>query len=103
MTLDEIKRAIDSWSRRKKLEAQELAINNYILASLVARNIAATFSNDVEIPKVEQIYSSLFEDQAKETQEKQENLKAELSAARFKQFADFHNKKFKNQEVAKAE
>ena len=95
MTIGELNRFIASWQRRTKQQAQEQAAHNYILAGLIGRSIASYFSEDIEVPKVEEVYSSLFEDKAKETKEKQENLITELSVARFKQFANFHNEKYK--------
>ncbi len=47
------------------------------------------------MPKLEEVYSSLFEEQAKENKRKQEELATELAVARFKQFANLHNEKLK--------
>lgn len=47
------------------------------------------------MPKVEEVYSSLFEDKAEETKQQQENLQTQLAVARLKQFATFHNEKYK--------
>ena len=47
------------------------------------------------MPKIEEVYSSLFEEQAKENKQKQEEMATELAVARFKQFANLHNEKFK--------
>lgn len=47
------------------------------------------------MPKVEEVYSSLFDDKAEVTKQQKETLKTELSALRLKQFATFHNEKYK--------
>lgn len=95
MTIAELNRYIESWQRRTKREAQERAAHNYILAGLVGRSIASYFSEEIEMPKVEEVYSSLFEDKAEVTKQQKETLKTELSALRLKQFATFHNEKYK--------
>lgn len=95
MTIAELNRYTKSWQRREKQRAQEIAVHNYILAGLVGRNIASYFSQDIDMPKIEEVYSSLFEDQAKENKQKQEEMATELAVARFKQFANLHNEKFR--------
>ena len=95
MTIAELNRYISSWQRRTKQQAQEQAAHNYILAGLIGRSIASYFSEEIEMPKVEEVYSSLFEDKAEETKQQQENLQTQLAVARLKQFATFHNEKYK--------
>ena len=95
MTIAELNRFIKSWQRREKQRAQETAVHNYILAGLVGKSIASYISSDIEMPRIEEVYSSLFEDKAEETKQKQEELATELAVARFKQFANLHNEKFK--------
>jgi hypothetical protein len=95
MTIAELNRYTKSWQRREKQRAQEIAVHNYILAGLIGRNMAGLFSQEVEMPKLEEVYSSLFEDKAEDTKRKQEELATELAVARFKQFANLHNENFK--------
>lgn len=95
MTIAELNRYLQSWQRRTKREAQERAAHNYILAGLVGRSIASYFSEEIEMPKVEEVYSSLFTDKAEETKQKQQELETEVAVARFKQFVNFHNEKYK--------
>lgn len=96
MTIGEIKRAIDSKIRREKRELQQQALLDYIQADLIGRSVGRFLVGDkVEYPTPEEAYTSLFEDKAKARKEEIENKRAELSVLRFKQFANFHNKKFK--------
>ena len=99
MTLGEVERAVLSWQRRNKRQAQEQAAFDYILASLVGVNVASYFSK-TNVPSLNEVYSHLFEEKTAETQEQQIDAKTELSALRFKQFAKSFNDRFNKQEVA---
>ena len=98
MTIAEIERAIDSKKRMQKAQAQEKASFDYILADLIGKSISRIYSSTNEMPDIAQVYPTLFntEDIEQAKAEKQ----AELSVARFKQFAKSFNSKF-NKEVAK--
>ena len=100
MTISELERMVKSWQRVQKTQAQEKAAYDYILASLVGVNVASFFSNNVEIPKLQEVYSHLFEEQVKEAEEQAIDVKTELSALRFKQFVKSYNDRFYKQEVA---
>lgn len=93
MTLAELNRAIESRSRVYKLEQQEIASHNYILAELIGRSISRIYSSANHMPEIQEAYPTLFD--SKEVEEKRAQQKAELSALRFKQFAQAYNKKFK--------
>lgn len=100
MTLGEIKRAIESKIRIEKHEAQQKALLDYIQADLIGRSVGRFLvGGEVEYPTPEEAYSSLFEDKAKIKEEEKVKKLDELSALRFRQYADFHNKKI-NKEVA---
>ena len=99
MTLAELARAMESKQRVEKLRAQERASYDYILADLIGRSIGRIYSSSTKIPAISEAYPTLFNSQ--EIEEQKAAQKAELSALRFKQFANSYNKKFKNQEVAK--
>lgn len=99
MTLGEVERAVLSWQRRNKREAQERAAYDYILAALIGTNVASYFSN-ATVPPLKEVYSHLFEEQTAEVQEQKIDAKTELSALRFKQFAKSFNDRFNKQEVA---
>lgn len=93
MTLAEVDRAIASSKRVMKQQAQERASFDYILADLIGRSIARIYSSSTKIPEISAVYPSLFD--SKELEEQRAVKKAELSALRFKQFADSYNKKYK--------
>lgn len=103
MTFAEIKRAIASKVRINKIQAQERASFDYILADLIGKSIARIHAEDgVEIfPRLEDAYPTLFDDlpQVQEREDKLAEAKDELSALRFRLFATSHNEKLK--EVAK--
>lgn len=93
MTIAELVRAIDSKKRIQKDLSKERASFDYILADLIGRSISRIYSSSSNMPAIEEVYPSLFDSQ--EIKEKEAERKAELSAIRFKQFADSYNKKFK--------
>lgn len=99
MTLGEIERAVLSWQRVSKRQAQEQAAYNYIMAALIGTNVASYFTN-ATVPPLAEVYSHLFEEKAAEVQEQKIDAKTELSALRFKQFAKSYNDRFYKQEVA---
>lgn len=103
MTFAEIRRAIVSKQRQAKIQAQERASFDYILADLIGKSIARLHAEEgAEVfPRLEDAYPSLFEDlpQVKEKEEKLSAARDELSALRFRLFATSHNEKLK--EVAK--
>lgn len=98
MTIGELSRAVESFNRRKKEEAKEKASYDYILADLIGRSVARMFSSSATMPEIGELYPTLFDTQEIQ-QQKQEKL-AELSALRFKQFAQSFNQNF-HKEVAK--
>lgn len=93
MTLAELERIVDSKKRVQKVQAQEKASYDYILADLIGRSISRIYSSSAHMPEISEMYPTLFDSQ--EIQEKKQEKKAELSALRFKQFAESYNKKFK--------
>ena len=99
MTLAELERAINSKRRVEKIRAQEKASFDYILADLIGRSFARTQSSANRMPEISEVYPSLFD--SEEIQEKKQEKQAELSALRFKLFAESYNKKFKSKEVQK--
>lgn len=93
MSLAELRRALDSKKRVIKLQAMERASYDYILADLVGRSVGRFFSSSNKFPEVAEAYPSLFN--SEQMQEEKAKKQAELSIARFKQFADNHNRNFK--------
>lgn len=96
MTIAELSRVFDSKKRRMKAEAQEKAYYDYVLADLIGRSISRLYSKSAKLPSIDEAYPNLFEAEKEDITVKQD----ELSAIRFKQFADTFNKRFKK-EVSK--
>jgi len=92
MTLAELERAILSKRRMEKIRAQERASYDYILADLIGRSVARLQSSSNKMPEISAAYPTLFD--AQEIEEKKAEKKAELSALRFKLFANAFNEKF---------
>lgn len=99
MTLAEFDRALEAHKRLEKRKAQEQATMDYILGDLIGRSIARIYSSSANYPDISAVYPTLFD--SKEIEQQKANKRAELSALRFKQYANFHNNKMKNKEVAK--
>lgn len=92
MTLAELERLFNSKKRMQKERAQEKAYFDYTLANLIGISVARAFNKSNEMPPIEEAYPSLFD--AEKIQEQKQQKQDELSAIRFKQFADAFNKKF---------
>lgn len=99
MTLAELKRAIDSYNRRYRLREREQAAFDYILADAVGKSVARLYSSSATMPKIYELYPALFDSEAIQEQEQQK--RDELSALRFKQFAQAHNNKQKGAAIEK--
>lgn len=97
MTLAELERLIASKKRVYKAQAQERASFDYILADLIGRSVARVYNSSNTLPEISSAYPTLFD--SKEVEEQKATKKAELSALRFRLFANSFNKRFK--EVAK--
>ena len=95
MTLAELERLIESKRRTQKTEAQEKASYDYILADMIGRSISRIYSSSSRMPDISEMYPTLFD--TKEIEEKRSAKKSELSALRFRQFANSYNKKFKEE------
>lgn len=94
MTIGEIQRLIKSQNRKKKNQDKEKAAFDYIQAQLIIRGVSSAIVGGEGIPELTEAYGSLFEDTELQKAEEKQNVKDELSALRFKQFAQFHNKKY---------
>ena len=93
MTFAELDRLVASKQRMEKHKAQERATYDYILAALVGRAFSAGMDSKAKFPDIHEVYPSLFDPHEREIQ-KQEQTN-QLSALRFKQFAQSYNKKYK--------
>ena len=96
MTFAEIERAIKSANRVRKLQAQEQATYDYILANLITKGVSKVLGDKGSYPSIEEAYPGVFDDVIAKAEEHRMNL----SALRFKQFAQSYNSNFKNKEVA---
>lgn len=97
MTIAELNRAILSRNRVKKIQDQERASFDYILAETIGRAVSLNFSKGSTFPEIQEVYPTLFDKLLLE--EARQAKQAEISALRFKQFAASHNKKFKEVQV----
>lgn len=93
MTFAELDRLVASKQRMDRHNAQERATYDYILAALIGRAFAAGMDSKATFPEIHEVYPSLFDKGEREIQ-KQERSN-QLSALRFKQFADSYNKRYK--------
>lgn len=93
MTFAELDRFFESQMRIKKREAQERASFDYLLADLIGKSVARIYSSSNNMPDISEVYPTLFD--SKDIEEKKRAKLAEISALRFKQFANFHNSKIK--------
>lgn len=99
MTIGELERAIASKQRTEMLRAKERASYDYILADLIGRSISRIYSSSARMPEISEVYPNLFS--TEEIEEKRQEQRDELSALRFKLFAEAYNNKSK--EAAKVE
>lgn len=97
MTFAELQRAFDSKARVVEREQKIKATFDYILADAIGRSIGRLYSSSNKMPAISELYPSLYK--AEEEQELIQQRKDELSALRFKLFAEAFNNNFK--EVAK--
>ena len=88
MTPAELERMVES----KKRSLKEKASFDYILADLIGHSVSRIYNSGNKMPTLNEAYPFLFneEEEAEKIQEK----KDELSALRFKLFAQSYNKKF---------
>lgn len=93
MTLAELERAIASKNRQKQLRLQEQANFDYILADLIGRSIGRLYSSSTRLPDITEAYPKLFD--AEKIEQERADKKAEISAMRFRQFADSFNRRYK--------
>ena len=102
MTFAELNRAIMSHNRKEERKQKEFEANraayDYILADLIGRSVARLYSSTAHMPEVFEVYPKVFNDE--KIKEQREQKEAELSALRFRMFADSFNKRIK--EVAKS-
>jgi hypothetical protein len=74
-----------------KRREQRKASFDYILADLIGRSVARVHNSSNKMPTLAEAYPTLFDKEAEE--EEIQKKKDELSALRFRQFAQSYNKK----------
>lgn len=94
MTLAEVERAIESKKRVILANQKSQAMFDYTLALLIGRSVSRIFNSKNEMPTIAVAYPSLFE--SEENEEEKIKKMDELSAIRFRLFAQSINKKFKD-------
>lgn len=87
MTFAEVSRFIDSGKRKERRRAEF----DYVLADLIGRSVARVYNSSNTLPTLAQAYPSLFDEV--EEEEKIQARKDELSALRFRQFAQSYNQR----------
>lgn len=97
MTPGEVVRAIESFNRRARIEAQERASYDYIQANLIIKGVGIVLSGKGSMPSVQEAYPNVFDDLIKAQEEELQAKRNELSTLRFKQFAQSYNKRFKKE------
>lgn len=92
MTLGEFKRAIESKVRLIQIHDQKQATFDYILADLIGRSVSRIYNSANKMPSKSDVYPSLFSKEIEE--EAIQARRDEVSAIRFKSFANSFNKNF---------
>lgn len=93
MTIAEIQRAIASKARIIKAENKRKAEFDYMLAQLIGMNVSMCFSEKAELLSLAECYPALFAEDFKKVEEEKARKAKELSALRFIEYANAHNKK----------
>ena len=97
MTIAEITRMAKSKQRTTITASKERALFDYLLADLIGKSVSRIYSNSARMPELYEVYPSLFEQE--DIEEKKQEQRDNLSALRFKQFAQSYNKRFKKEEA----
>lgn len=86
---------MESYNRTKQAQAKEKASFDYVLASLIVKGVGICLGSKETFPKLEEAYTTAFSDDIERRKEEEEEQRAQLSALRFKQFAQTYNKRFR--------
>lgn len=97
MTLGEVHRAIESWNKRHLRELRDKATFDYIHASLIRHGVGIVLGSKAPMPSLEEVYSELFAEDRERREAEIQEQKMNLSALRFKQFAESFNQNFQSE------
>lgn len=92
MTIAELVRLIESLKRREKERLREKAVFDYNLANLIGKSMSRIFNSSNTYPELNEAYPDLFD--SEELEKQKQAKRNELSALRFKQFANAFNSRF---------
>lgn len=93
MTIGELDRYVSSRQRQEKHKLKERATMDYTHALLIGRAVKGS-DEEHPFPDLYEVYPQLFFEEVKQKEERESELRAELSAIRFIQFAESFNSKF---------
>lgn len=97
MTILELSNFMRSRKRTELERLREKATLDYKLGDLIGKSIARIYNSSNKYPEISEIYPTLFD--SEEIQAQKQEKQAELSALRFKQFAQSFNSKFNKEEA----
>lgn len=93
MTVAEVVRYCEGATWRTKTQAQL----DYVLADLIGASVARLMTSNAKYPPIEQVYPTLFTEEARQAREEEERLRN--STNRFMEWAMRHNAKKRNKGV----
>ena len=94
MTYGEINRYLEAYNKKERLKSQREATNIYLLAQLIADNIAPMVSKEHKPKQFMEIFKHLYEEETLKEVEKEKELKeAKTQSAKFRMFAEMQNKR----------
>ena len=96
MTPREVMNSIKSKRKVKELELQEKATFDYIQAQLIIKGVGIALGSKQNFPTIYEVYNGIFDNVIKEQEEKIQAQKNNVSAIRFKKFAQSFNNRLKN-------
>jgi hypothetical protein len=100
-TLIENRRMFESYNRRTQDRLKERAVFDYALADLIGKSVARIYNSNNKMPEICEQYPQLFDSVV--IQEQKQERADELTALRFKLFAESFNKRFNDKEAANIE
>lgn len=93
MTVGELDRYVSSRQRQEEHRLKERATMDYTLALLIGRTFSGS-NEENPFPDLYEVYPNLFFKEAVKRKEEEAERLSQLSAIRFRQFAESFNSKF---------